>query len=1047
MAIAILRRNSLKARITLATLLILLVSVWSLSLYASQVLRKDLERQLGMQQFSIVSMVAAQINLELESRLRALELVANLASQPMQESSAAMQLFIEQRPALQLLFNGGIAVHAIDGTAIADAPVLPGRRGLNYMEVDVVAAALMEGKSTIGRPILGKVLKSPVFGLAAPIHDAQGKVIGALSGVINLGIPNFLDEVTESHYGKTGGYFLIAPQYRLIVAATDKKRIMEMYPSQGVNPDIDRFVTREEGSAVFVDDLGEEVLSSIKNIPVTGWQIAVSLPVAEAFASIRSTQEHMVFATLLITILAGGLTWWMLRRQLSPLLTTVETLATLSDTNVRMPALPITKQDEIGQLIGSFSSLLEKLGQRESLLKQILDTSSVAIFLIDMEGRITQANQRMAEMFGLSQDELLRSEYVALVHPAQREIGRQNMLALLDNSIASVNFDRLYWRSDQTEFWGNLTGRRFYDANGMERGLVGVIMDINVRKLAEEQLYISAAAFESQESMIITDANNVILRVNRAFSKDTGYTAEEAVGQTPRLLKSNRHGADFYHAMWESIIRTGGWQGEIWDRRKNGEEYQKWLIISAVKDKEGTVTHYIGAQSDITARKRAEEKINELAFFDQLTGLANRTLLLDRLKQAMTASSRSGRYSALLFVDLDNFKTLNDTLSHEVGDLLLKQVARRLTLCVREGDTVARLGGDDFVVILSSLSANEAEAASRTETVSQKILAALNEIYQLGDVLHHSTASIGATLFKGTLTPVDDLMKQADLSMYKSKQAGRNTVVFFDPAMEIAVKERAALEEHLRHALDAKQFDLHFQAQVIDDGRLIGAEALLRWQHSVRGMVSPAQFIPLAEETGLILPIGDWVLETACTQLFKWATQPEMSHLTLAVNVSAHQFRQPDFVDRVLAILKDTGANPRRLKLELTESMLVENVQEIIEKMFALKARGVSFSLDDFGTGYSSLSYLKRLPLDQLKIDQSFVRDVLNDPNDAAIAKTIVALAQSLGLNVIAEGVETEAQRDFLDSVGCHAYQGYFFSRPLPVDDFEAFAKRGDPEK
>jgi diguanylate cyclase (GGDEF)-like protein/PAS domain S-box-containing protein len=582
-----------------------------------------------------------------------------------------------------------------------------------------------------------------------------------------------------------------------------------------------------------------------------------------------------------------------------------------------------------------------------------------------------------------------------------------------------------------------------FDAAGKPLRSLGTVQDITDGKLTEIELRIAAAAFESQEAMMVTDADNVILRVNRAFVEVTGYTPAEVVGRTPRLLQSGRHDANFYREMWETIIRTGAWQGEVWDRRKDGTVYPKWLTISAVKDNRGTVTHYIGSHYDITERKIAEEKIKQLAFFDQLTGLPNRTLLQDRLKQTMAASSRSDSYGALLFIDLDNFKTLNDTLGHDKGDLLLKQVAQRLTLCVREGDTVAHLSGDEFVVVLAGLNTDGASAAADIETIAEKILASLNQTYLLADVMHHSTASIGITLFKGDPISIDELMKQADLAMYKSKEAGRNTWHFFDPGMESAVKERAALEDDLRLALREQQFVLHYQAQVVGKGRPTGAEVLVRWQHPQRGMVLPGEFIPLAEDTGLILPLGEWVLDAACRQLALWATEPELKHLTLAVNVSAHQFGQIDFVDQVLTVLKNTGANPQSLKLELTESLLVDNVQDIIEKMFALKAKGVGFSLDDFGTGYSSLSYLKRLPLDQLKIDQSFVRDILVDPNDAAIARTIVALAESLGLGVIAEGVETETQRDFLARSGCHAFQGYLYSKPVPLDKFELLLTTG----
>jgi len=496
---------------------------------------------------------------------------------------------------------------------------------------------------------------------------------------------------------------------------------------------------------------------------------------------------------------------------------------------------------------------------------------------------------------------------------------------------------------------------------------------------------------------------------------------------------------EFYREMWDSISRTGKWQGEIWDRRKNGEEYPKWLTISAVKDEQGVLTHYVGTHFDITERKKAEEKINELAFFDQLTGLPNRTLLMDRVKQAFVANSRSGSYGALLFIDLDNFKTINDTLGHDVGDTLLRLAAQRLKLCVREGDTVARLGGDEFIVVVEDLSQNENEAAAQVKTVGEKIIAALGQIYSLADHDCHSTPSIGVALIGNQQSSVDELLKQADLALYQAKAAGRNTVRFFDPHMQAAVSARVALETDLRDALLRREFILYYQAQVEAGGRCTGAEVLVRWQHPQHGVVFPDKFIPLSEETGLILPLGHWVLETACTQLASWASQPDTAHLTLAVNVSGKQLHQRDFVEQVLSVLEKTGADPSKLKLELTESHLLTEVENAINKMGALRERGINFALDDFGTGYSSLSYLKRLPLEKLKIDRSFIMDVLTNPNDAAIAKTIVALAQSLGLHVIAEGVETVEQQQFLALHGCHWYQGYLYSRPVPLAEFEHF--------
>ncbi|MEO8118184.1 MAG: EAL domain-containing protein [Rhodoferax sp.] len=455
----------------------------------------------------------------------------------------------------------------------------------------------------------------------------------------------------------------------------------------------------------------------------------------------------------------------------------------------------------------------------------------------------------------------------------------------------------------------------------------------------------------------------------------------------------------------------------------------------------GKPMRLIGTITDITQRKAAEDEIRYLAFYDPLTQLPNRRLLHDRLQQALASSIRSGRHSALLFIDLDNFKTLNDAQGHDKGDLLLQQVAHRLSACIREGDTVARLGGDEFVVILEDLSDAVADAAAQAETVGEKIIAALNRSYDLAGLEQHSTPSIGVTLFGDQRESIDELLKRADLAMYQAKSAGRNTLRFFDPEMQAVVNARVMLELNLREGLRSGQFLLYYQAQV-DRGRVTGAEVLLRWQHPERGFVSPADFIPLAEDTGLILPLGQWVLTTACKQLFAWTADPLFAPLTLSVNVSSRQFRQPDFVNQVLTTLAAAGANPHQLKLELTESLLLDNVEDTIAKMSQLKVHGVGFSLDDFGTGYSSLAYLKRLPLDQLKIDQSFVRDVLTDPNDAAITKTIIALAQSLGLGVMAEGVEIAAQRDFLADSGCHTYQGYFFSRPLPLEGFETFFRQ-----
>ncbi|MDR7308805.1 EAL domain-containing protein [Rhodoferax saidenbachensis] len=441
---------------------------------------------------------------------------------------------------------------------------------------------------------------------------------------------------------------------------------------------------------------------------------------------------------------------------------------------------------------------------------------------------------------------------------------------------------------------------------------------------------------------------------------------------------------------------------------------------------------------DVTRLRQATAEIEQLAFYDPLTGLPNRRLLTDRLQQAITACTRNGRRGALLFMDLDHFKTLNDTLGHDVGDLLLQQVAQRVKACVREADTVARLGGDEFVVMLLDLSLDPLEAAQQAQMVGDNILHSLNQPYLLNGTQYRSSCSVGAALFGDTHQASAELLKQADIAMYQVKNAGRNALCFFDPQMLAAIQNRADLESDLRHALTAQQFELHYQLQTTDQGVPVGAEALVRWRHPQRGLVSPQQFIGLAEDTGLILPLGHWVMQTACAQLTAWQATPDKAALQLSVNVSARQFRQVDFVEQVRGILRDSGANPNLLKLELTESLVLDNVQDTIAKMKQLKATGVRFSMDDFGTGHSSLTYLTQLPLDQLKIDQSFIHNIGVHASDAVIVQTIIGMANTLGLEVIAEGVETEAQRDFLAAHGCHLCQGYLFAKPLPVVEFEA---------
>lgn len=629
-----------------------------------------------------------------------------------------------------------------------------------------------------------------------------------------------------------------------------------------------------------------------------------------------------------------------------------------------------------------------------------------------------------------------RSALQNAIYPGDRQqLEAAYNMALIDQQPYQITH-RLLMKDGRIK-WVEARCSNYFDESGHVVRSVGTLQDVTDKEEAASQLRIAAVAFETQEAIMVTDRVANIIRVNHAFEESTGFSEAEVVGQNPRILSSGKHDKAFYHEMWEAIHRDGQWAGEVWDKRKNGEVYPKWLTITAVKNR-GEVSHYVAVFVDITERKQADEEIYNLAFFDPLTHLPNRRLLLDRMRSALAQSTRSKHYGALMFLDLDHFKVLNDTKGHAYGDKMLVEVARRLNACVREVDSVARFGGDEFVVLLEGLSEDQEKAATQAGIIAEKIRAALSETYLLDRHAHESSPSVGVILFKGDEVDIDELFKRADLAMYQAKEGGRNMVRFFEPAMQALLESRTLMEQALRQALPNRELELFFQVQTNQANVLLGAEVLLRWRSPILGMVAPDQFIPLAEKSKLILPIGRWVLENACARLKTWESNPVLSTLHLAVNVSPVQFHRPDFVQQVTEILAASGANPTKLELELTENLVLEDIEEAISKMTTLKLMGVRFSMDDFGTGYSSLQYIKRLPIDQLKIDQSFVRDILTDTGDAMMVQTIVTMARNFGYEVIAEGVEEHAQLSPLIELGCETFQGYLFSRPVALADFES---------
>ena len=669
--------RSLNTRVTIFTLIIFVVSIWSLAFYATRTLRTDMERQLGEQQFSTVSIVAANINWQLDDRLRALEAVAGGVRPTLLGNPAALQILLEERLGLLQMFNGGTFVTGIDGTAIASIPISVGRIGVNYLDRDFIITALKEDKPAIGKPVMGKLLKSPVFVMASPIRDAQGKVIGALMGVTDLSQPGFLDKITGNTYGKTGGYVLIERQSRLVITATDRSRIMESLPAGGVHAVVDRFAQGYEGSAVSPNPKGVEVLVSGKGIPVAGWYLLASLPTVEAFMPIYAMQQRMLLAAALLTLLAGALSWWMLRRQLAPMLAASKLLATLSATNQPPQPLLITRQDEIGDLIGGFNRLLETLQQRDTELREsefrwkfAIEGSGDGLWDWNVPQSTVYFSARWKQMLGFAQDEIGGGldEWSKRVHPDD---------------------------------------------------LAKVMADVQAHLDGTTPLYVNE---------------------HRVSCKDRSY---------------------------------------------------KWILdrgLVVQRDASGKPLRMIGTHSDVTERKQLEDQVRHLAFHDALTRLPNRRLLVDRLSQTMSGSKRSGNYCALMMLDLDNFKPLNDAHGHLAGDLLLLEVARRLTECVRGADTVARVGGDEFVVMLGELDADKAASARQALEVAEKIRTSLALPYRLTlgeegpagiEVEHRCTASIGVAVFLNHQTSQADILKQADAAMYEAKEAGRNAIRFY----------------------------------------------------------------------------------------------------------------------------------------------------------------------------------------------------------------------------------------------------------------------------
>ncbi len=699
----------------------------------------------------------------------------------------------------------------------------------------------------------------------------------------------------------------------------------------------------------------------------------------------------------------------------------------------------------VGRDITERKQAESRLQDSEEQIRLLLDSVGEGVFGIDGDGICTFVNDASLKLLGYSRaDELIGKNLHDLVHHTHTNGTPYNEVecpiynSFRDNQPSHVEGE-YFWRKDGSHFLCEYGSYPLHKGNETV-GCVVVFSDITEEHRTREKLRLSSKIIENaQEGILITTPDATIIDVNHAFEEITGYSREEAIGATPRINKSGRHDKAFYEEMWRQLTSKGEWHGEIWDRRKSGEVYPKLLSINAVVNEQGETSHYVGIFADITKQKQTEEALQKLAYYDHLTDLPNRTLFRERLNQVLAIAARQQSSVALLFIDLDRFKYVNDTLGHAAGDELLEHISRRLLEQTRHSDTVSRLGGDEFTVILSDIS-NPDDVAQ----IAQKLVETLKEPVEIMGHEVRVGGSIGIALYPEDGSDAETLTKHADTAMYQAKDSGRNNYQFFTPQMNRHVAERLVIEGELHRALENEEFVLHYQPKLdLSSGKIIGMEALVRWQHQEMGMVSPAKFIPLAEETGLIIPLGNWILEVACRQVVEWS-RTAGRRLKLAVNLSARQFHQPDLTAEIKRVIDTTGIEPSSLELEITESILMGDIDEAIAVMGQIRALGVELAIDDFGTGFSSLNYLKRFPINTLKVDQSFVRDLAVDSEDAAIVKSVITLGHSLGLTVVAEGVETAEQMAFLQKERCDLAQGYHISRPLSVTDFEQRIIKGD---
>ncbi len=911
------RFASLKVKLTLGAVLLGVVLLFVQSMLHYSVLRGSLLERIEIDQFALVSEVAAGLDEKIEERLKALSEAALGARLPIDGPLPPLEAFLANEKALLTMFDD-LYIFDPRGVLRVDWPEKAGRRGLDMSSRDYIRGVRQQRMAVVSQPVIGRSTRQPIVVLAAPILDASGELAGILAGVLNLHQPNLLGTLSQRRIGENGYFYMVAPD-RTVIAHPDRARILRPIAEPGVDALLDRALKGFEGTGEGSDGGGGHGLHTYKRLRTNGWLLASVIPEAEAFYSLAEMERRMLLVTLLLALFCAPALWLYFRSLVRPLGALAQSVGELAQ-NVQPGVLPAPVREE---------------GSREI-----------------------------------------------------RTVARA--------------FNRFLAAWSQ----------------------------------AESRQRLAARVFETTaEAIVVCDARAVILAVNPAFSRITGYGEADVVGRSMRILRSDQHSPVFYKSMWRKVVAQGRWSGETWNQRKNGDAFPMWQTISSVRNDAGEVTHYVFVFADHTEIHRARDVAEHLAWNDPLTGLANRAQVLRELQRTVRRAEGGGRrFAALLLIDLDRFKLVNEAHGLAVGDTLLKIVAARLSRTLDRDDIPARIAADQFALLLAGrdeATADAASAAALVQSLADTLRERLREGIEVADEVFHFEASAGIALLpENAAFDAEEILRQAETAVHQAKHAGGARTVFFDAGMTASIRDRYRLERELRLACSDGGLRLYLQPQVDARGALVGAEALVRWQHPRAGLIAPGEFIPQAEESDLIVAVDRWMLFQVC-RLLAWQQRAGFP-LRISANVSPRHFQRADFLDHVLRTLDETGADPALLVLEITEGLVIGQIEEAIARMSALTQRGIRFSMDDFGTGYSSLAYLKRLPIQELKIDRSFIQDAPTRPSDAALVQTVVAVARNLGLEIVAEGVETRAQADFLRGFDPLVRQGHLYGRPEP---------------